>query len=83
MTSDFSTSVSQVHSTILTTNQTANAVSDENVHIVVYIYVHEPQLPWLRTLIYHIGLDVKKESHPARMYVYVYILHTVDREIFV
>ena len=32
-------SVSQVYSAILTTNQTVNALSDENVHIVVYIYV--------------------------------------------
>ena len=46
-------SVSQVHSTILTTNQTVNAVSDENVHIVVHIYVHVRVCIHITNLIAH------------------------------
>ena len=28
--------------------------------------ISEPQFPWLRTAIHHIGLDVKNGSHPMR-----------------
>ena len=31
-----------------------------------YMSMIEPQLPWLRTAIYHSDLDVKKENRPVR-----------------
>ena len=36
------------------------------VHVFIHVYmymikINEPQLPWLRTAIYHTGLDVKME----------------------
>ena len=30
---------------------------------IVHDLISEPQLPWLRTAIYHMGLDVKSKSH--------------------
>ena len=45
------------------------------IHVCVCVHDNEPQLPWLRTAIYHTGLDVKMEVRipPFNMYVYVYM----------
>ena len=37
------------------------------------LHDYEPQLPWLRVAIYHMGLDVNNESHPVQ-YVYINLL---------
>ena len=40
----------------------------------MYIDNDKPQLLWLQTAIYHMGLDVKSESHPV-MYKHVHVQH--------
>ena len=34
-----------------------------NVPVCIHDLINEPQLSWLQTAIYHMGLNVKNESH--------------------
>ena len=43
------------------------------MYITIYVYMIEPQLPWLRTAKYHTGLDVKMEVTHVHVHVYAYV----------
>ena len=51
-----------------------------HVHAHVYVHDTEPQLPWLRTAIYHTGLDVQMEvTQCAVCMPYVCLAHQLDQ----
>ena len=40
-------------------------------------YINESQLPWLRTAIYHTGLDVKMEVTQCTLYMEIHVYSTL------
>ena len=61
-----------------TTSFTSSLLGTTDIFSSAYVHdlINEPHPPWLlRAAIYHMGLDVKNESHPVRsvMHIYIYI----------